>query len=384
MMRMVCVCVLFVLFGALTRPSVCEAASSGATVVARWIGIARTAYAKGDLGRMKVALLSAEKALGQKQRFRKYELEHYALWLHLLWSKFHRIQAVLPPIKRAKQFEDRKQVQAHLKELTRTLSHLKEGHRRLKLYIQLFRQLTTRLRNKDALVLVNTSNQAGILQNRISIVKLRLVRLEKMERQWQSSSEKLRRQRQSQRLKRELKKLRKIRRTQLALKKLMKRQALALRRAQRVYLSRQRSLINKQRTGTTMLWIGAGVLTLSVGAAVTGGWMHAESEAWTEDQSQKKLSTGEARVFKNAGSGMLIGGAIALITGLTVAIVGLSWRPGAKQRAQGVYDAHRNYIEWDSKERDNTQQSHLGRRPRQRVMPLPSAPFRTTLLAIGG
>ena len=272
--------------------------------------------------------------------------DNAVLWYHLLRYKYFMNKGALPPSRALEAYHDKQEIQHDLRQLQRTQTHFTKGLFHLEQYNKLFRSLSKRLKTKEALALVNTLSQEGILRNRLSIVKLRVFRLKRLIKGWKRR----RRVKLSKQDQEATKRLKEIRKMQLTMKKTFKTQALRLFKAQNMYdrwqrERRQRALVS-QRLHIAG-WIGVG---LGVVCGVSGVGLHLESDAWVIQDEQKKYSPVEGRQWRQAALASWITGGALLLAGVTSLITSAAIAPSKQEALVHMYRSQQIVLEQDDKD----------------------------------
>ena len=160
---------------------------------------------------------AAEQFEREREKLSEQDKQNTELWLHLLWSKLYRALGVLPPIRPLEEYQDKRELESQKTRLEEASEHLQKGLWHLKRYNLMLKRIRRKARVTDALTLVHSVNQEGILNNRVTIVQLRIYRLKQILMDWQK--QKLKKQKRSKQAERETKRLRKIRALQVDMKK---------------------------------------------------------------------------------------------------------------------------------------------------------------------
>jgi hypothetical protein len=258
------------------------------------------------------------------------------------------MQALLPPIVQVSALASREDARLHQKRLQAALLHLEKGLLHLTHYNVLFRSVVRRIRAKDAVSYVNTRSQEGILRNRVAIVKLRLARLGRIVREWNAQAQ--RRAAHTARHKQQRQTLRHIRKMQLSLRKVIRKQAVVFQRSDVMYKRMIKDIRQRRRGASVLTWLGVGTLAVGVLGGVGGVVAHVESEAWAIPNERKTLSPVDARLAKDLGTGLLIGGGVLVGIGAALWVTGRLFLPPRDAFERGIVRAHSIHLKWEQKQ----------------------------------
>lgn len=314
---------------------------------------ARIAFSKGQFAQMNRSLRWMERHIALIPNKASARKMHYTLWLHLLFAKYHRVQGVVPPLQPLRTLESSAQIRQQIEFLRSSLKHVRSSVERLELYNVLFRKIVRKIRTKDAIVLLSTRTQEGILRNRAAIVQLRLDRLKQM---LLRSRQKMKRHTPSSTTQKHIwRRLHILRKTQSQLKILLHRQAASIGRAERVFVHQQAIWKRKKREQFWGLTIGVSSLALGLASGALAIGLTVESDAWGPIPGVRKLNPMEAHTYKTASTGLWIAGTSFVLVGAVCLVVSIVRSPDAFMPLKGSYKAHTTF--WQSPRTSSTLQT---------------------------
>jgi len=322
------------------------------STVESWIVKAREAFSQAELDRMEKALNEADAALRREEKsLSKALFDNYFLWLNLLWSKFHRVKGLLPPMEKLERYESDSQVKAQLSLMKVLLRHQQEELKYVKLYNTALKRLIRRSKLKDAITLVASMSRQGILENRVQIVQLRIFRLKVILqlREVGGAKNKQKLNRLQKELKLQGKLFAKIRKRQQKTRLSLRKQALAVQQARKMLVAYRHDLINRASRGRTLTWVGVAAMVVGLGVGVTGILMGISSE-------QQKLS-GELNITQYNSAITLarslgIGGGVVFLGGGVALLYGRLIIPSDQAMDRGVFRSQKKYLDWEEDEKN--------------------------------